>query len=141
MKIDSATRQALSGAVFDVYRVTEGNFNDRLEPVERNGVPYTVTSGENGIFEVRDLPYGQYALKEQRAPNGYLRSEKTIGFEVTARSLSDSSGAAVIENVPENPGSPSPKTGDNRSVRVLIGVSAAAVLLLAGTLIFRKKRK
>lgn len=141
MKIDSATRQALSGAVFDVYRVTEGNFNDRLEPVERNGVPYTVTSGENGIFEVRDLPYGKYALKEQRAPSGYLRSEKTIGFEVTVRSLSDSSGAAVIENVPENPGLPSPKTGDNRSVRVLIGVGAAAVLLLAGTWIFRKKRK
>lgn len=140
MKIDSETRRALPGAVFDVYRVVEGSFNENLEPVSRNGVPYTVTSGKDGIFEVRDLPYGRYALKEQRAPAGYLRLEKAIGFEITAVSLSNSSGAAVIENVPDQSGPP-PKTGDDSSVRLLIGVGAVAMLLFAGTLIFRKKRK
>ncbi|MBO5164607.1 MAG: choice-of-anchor A family protein, partial [Ruminococcus sp.] len=52
-----------------------------------------VTVAENGTSitwestnepKVLDLPYGKYTLTEQKAPDGYVKSEKTLEFEVSS---------------------------------------------------------
>lgn len=69
----------LSGAEFSVYRDSNGNkeldANDELLG--------TLTETETGVYEMLDLTYGGFFVKEQKAPSGFYLDENAYYFEVT----------------------------------------------------------
>ena len=58
----------LSGAVFEVY--ADANGNGTLE--EEDVLVGALTEKETGVYEMTDLPYGSYLVKETQAPEGFL---------------------------------------------------------------------
>lgn len=97
-KVSSRDQSALAGAVFKVTRL-EG---DQYVPVlGTDGHPLQVSSGQDGYFEVKDLPYGQYYLWEINAPTGYVPLKEAVGFEISPTTASQ--GFAVIHNSPAGP--------------------------------------
>ncbi|PFK46558.1 hypothetical protein COI93_04240 [Bacillus cereus] len=81
-KIDASDKNiVLKGATFDVVD-------------KDNKVVATVTTNDNGIAEVPDLPFGDYVVKETKAPEGYVAS--STPKEVTVDSTK------VVEIVMEN---------------------------------------
>lgn len=72
-KIDLHTGEKLPGATF----VVKSTSNPRFEPK-------TVTTDENGIVHVSDLPYGHYIVKEVKAPEGYTTNEKSFEFTISS---------------------------------------------------------
>lgn len=73
----------LAGAVFQVERVM---WEGESDPVQTASGPYRITSGKDGRFIVKDLPFGFYLLKEIKAPAGYRLRTDPIIFEVTETS-------------------------------------------------------
>lgn len=67
LKTDS-NNKPLSGALIGLFYAEETNFK------ENNSVK-TVTTGENGVFEFKNIPYGDYIVKEIQAPTGYILNE------------------------------------------------------------------
>ncbi|WP_032122374.1 SpaA isopeptide-forming pilin-related protein [Clostridium amazonitimonense] len=43
----------------------------------------TLVTDKNGLVEFKNVEYGKYSLKETKAPEGYIVSDKKISFEVT----------------------------------------------------------
>lgn len=71
MKLDAETGYRLKGAEFEIYN-------------EAGDLIHTVTTDENGIANVYNLPVGKYSMKEVKAPNDeYLLSDKVYDFEIT----------------------------------------------------------
>ncbi|WP_125589882.1 SpaA isopeptide-forming pilin-related protein [Companilactobacillus jidongensis] len=88
-KIDLETGEKLPGATF----VIKSTSNPKFEPK-------TVTTDENGIVHVSDLPYGHYIAKEVKAPNGYTLNDKTFEFEISAEDPTPS--LITFENEKDN---------------------------------------
>ncbi|MFD4851451.1 SpaA isopeptide-forming pilin-related protein, partial [Bacillus mycoides] len=59
-----------------------------------NNVVATVTTNENGIAEVKDLPLGDYFVKEISAPEGYIKVDTPVKVTIN--------GTNVIEIVMKN---------------------------------------
>lgn len=62
----------LTGAVFEVYRDT--NSNKKLD--KKDKLLGTMTE-KDGVYEMKDLAYGSYFVKEKKAPKGYLLDDKS----------------------------------------------------------------
>ena len=73
-KIDSQTREPLSGAKFEVYRAENNTTQGLLEKV---GEYFT---NDEGKITIEATEYGWYCIKEIQAPNGYLLSEDNTKF-------------------------------------------------------------
>lgn len=137
------------------YEITKDEKKERV----------TVKSGENGEFEVRDLPFGKYRLRETAAPEGYILDTKPIDFEVSSTSYQKA--AIMIENkkstrqivppvvttttpnvpkktyyvptdTPSIPRGPLVKTGD---IRIVIFMAIGMIMIFAGTFLVRKSEK
>ena len=152
----------LGGAKFKVVKIVDG----KKENPTNDGV-YTVTSDENGNFEVKDLPYEKdgstYYLVETTPPTGYMANSKPIPFTISATSYSETE--KVIENVkvppeeetppptpptpPETPSTPTKtltsrsrgplvKTGD---IRIWIYFAIGLLMIVAGFIIIRNQDK
>ena len=61
----------LSGATFEVYK--DLNENGIIDDADE--LIGTLTEKENGVYEMLDLIYGHYLVKETVAPNGFLLDE------------------------------------------------------------------
>ncbi|NEW66295.1 prealbumin-like fold domain-containing protein [Carnobacteriaceae bacterium zg-84] len=125
--------KALQGAVFEVLDADK-------KPLLRGGHTYTLTSGENGYFEVQDLPYGKYYLREVKAPIvdnvEYAVLGVDIAFEITPISYTDDT-LTIIVNRPLPPdliGRWLPHTGELLSNGYVWGI----VFVIVG--IFLKKK-
>lgn len=90
---DSKDKNRLAGATFALYSVNEKGEN---VPYEVDGKRVTLKSGSNGEFEVKNLPVGNYILRETAAPNGYTLNVNPIEFTVTNKSYNED--AIMIEN-------------------------------------------
>ena len=68
----------LTGAVFEVYRDTNG------DKALDNGDELigTMSETETGVYEMADLVYGGFFLKEQTPPTGFCLDENTYYFEI-----------------------------------------------------------
>lgn len=78
---ENDSTEYLSNAEFNVY-----------EDKDQNGIPdgdKIVTlqelSADPGVYE-QELPIGNYVLKEEKAPEGFLRDEKVYSFEIQENS-------------------------------------------------------
>ncbi|WP_072524411.1 SpaA isopeptide-forming pilin-related protein [Clostridium sp. Marseille-P3244] len=101
---DSTTDKAkLQGAVFEIYEGTvpeSGTEDEKYDEVSTdNGyvLADTVTIGEDGTGISKEIPYGQYILKEITAPENYQLSKELIQTEVRRE------GETVYVNIPNDP--------------------------------------
>ena len=69
----------LSGAEFSVYR--DSNSNKELDADDELLGILTETSA--GVYEMPDLTYGGFFVKEQKAPSGFYLDENAYYFEIT----------------------------------------------------------
>lgn len=69
----------LSGAEFDVYK--DGKSIGKLEELS------------DGVYKMDNLEYGEYTLKETKAPNGFYLDEKTYTF-----AIKENGATVVVEN-------------------------------------------
>ena len=58
----------LTGAIFEVYQ----DYNADGKPDDEDTLIGTLTESEAGIYEMKDLLYGHYLIKETKAPEGFL---------------------------------------------------------------------
>ncbi len=79
----------LTGAVFEVYRDTNGDkvLDDGDELLG------TLTEIETGIYEMAELVYGGFFIKEHTAPTGFYLDENAYYFEITEHGKT-----VVVEN-------------------------------------------
>lgn len=79
----------LTGAEFEVYRDTNGN--QKLDgDDEKLG---TLTEVSTGVYEMAELTYGGYLVKETKAPEGFYLDENAYYFEITEHGKT-----VVVEN-------------------------------------------
>ena len=104
-KIDGTNNDPLKGAIFKVKEKTKDGYKD----LEENGKVYTLTSGENGEFKTKNLPYGDYRLIETKAPQGYVPELDAVDF-----TIGETSSNKTIKVKNYKPTTPGPKGGNNR---------------------------
>lgn len=69
----------LTGAEFAVYR--DSNGNKELDADDE--LLGTLTETSTGVYEMPDLIYGGFFVKEQKAPSGFYLDENAYYFEIT----------------------------------------------------------
>ena len=74
-KVNRETDEAISGALFGLFRVDEISF------AEQNAL-LTTESDEDGIFTFEKVPYGSYVVRELRPAAGYLENETVYAVTV-----------------------------------------------------------
>ncbi|MCH5461686.1 SpaH/EbpB family LPXTG-anchored major pilin [Lactobacillus sp. LC28-10] len=93
-----------------------------------------LTSGDDGNFSVEGLTFGEYALTEVKAPEGYALLTEPQAFTVNAASYDDEN-RVKIENAVEGV---LPHTGGmGIYLIILIGV----VIIIAGLLLFKRNKR
>ncbi|MDD7766033.1 MULTISPECIES: MSCRAMM family protein [Anaerococcus] len=107
-KIDGTNNDPLKGAIFKVQQKTKDGYKD----LEENGKVYTLTSGENGEFKTKNLPYGDYRLIETKAPQGYVPELDAVDF-----TIGETSSNKTIKVKNYKPTTPGPKGGNNRLIK------------------------
>ncbi len=68
----------LTSAEFDVYR--DSNKDEKLD--ENDELLGTLTETSTGLYEMSDLIYGGYFVKETKAPEGFYLDENAYYFEI-----------------------------------------------------------
>ena len=76
---DRDTKIPVVGAVFSVYD------SDGTLVQDGNDSSYNLVSDENGLVTVRNLPWGNYYLKEIKAPKGYELMTENVEFTLSAK--------------------------------------------------------
>ena len=79
LKIDSLTKEQLKDAEFTVYNDIDkdGLITDGIDNV------YAVMKHDEGYrYYLNDLPYGEYVLKETKAPIGHIMTKKIYPFQI-----------------------------------------------------------
>ena len=79
-KQDAENGQVLSGAVFGIYNKKDIQANGKVL-VKADTLLQEMTSDENGMVTcTRDLPFGEYYVKELKAPEGFVSSDEVLEF-------------------------------------------------------------
>lgn len=119
-KYDSLTARPLAEAVF---RITDSKGNS-----------FDVTTDGTGYAVVRELPDGEYTLKEVKAPNGYSLDDQARTFKITRDGkLRD----LVIIRVGNRTAGPA--TGDSQEMmRLYILMGTAGVLTLIAAVMHKR---
>ena len=71
IKTDGETITKLAGAEFTIYNKAD------------DSMVTTITTGKDGTAITGDLPYGEYYMKETRAPEGYLKTDTVYDINIT----------------------------------------------------------
>lgn len=89
IKTESDGKTPLKGAEFKLYKLDEKGtveidgkkYSEAIDP--KTSKPYpTFVTGADGKVSQKDLPFGTYAFKEVKAPEGYRLMNKAIKFEI-----------------------------------------------------------
>ena len=76
LKIDRETEKPIVGAKFGLFR------SDETEFTAENAL-LTAESGEDGIFYIENVPYGNWLIKELQPADGYLANEEIYPVRIS----------------------------------------------------------
>ncbi len=117
----------------------------KLEILNESGdVVESWTSGEKPNY-IEMLPIGEYTLREEKAPEGYLKAEdvkftvKDTG-EVQKVVMVDEAEPPADQPSPAPSGS-TPKTGDDSQMGLWLALAGLALVGLCGSMIILRKKK
>jgi LPXTG-motif cell wall-anchored protein len=124
-----------------------------ITPTSPSGAAITVVDNGThdadsaaGALKVTGLNVGTYSLKESKAPAGYVLSDKTYTFTISATSLvgvikdpSNNNTVTSIVNVQQTPPT-LPLTGGMSTDAFIIGGGGLIVLSVATALIMRRRK-
>ena len=122
--------RALKGAVIGLFYPFETEFSLDTAIV-------VFETDEAGRFSFKDVPYGEWIIRELKAPDGYILSEEN--YTVTVKENGETVKLNIKNSkVPESPSAPeSPKTGDTANLLI-----PSAVLFTAlAVIIFLSKKE
>lgn len=119
-KIDSNTKKELPNAEFEI-KSEDGKHT------------YHITTNNNGLGDIGELPFGNYTVKETKAPNGYNLLNKPINFSITSEK---SEVTLTIENTSQ--GWDLPNTGGIGTL--IFYVIGGSIMLSGGWMMFRQAR-
>lgn len=123
--------RVLKGAVIGLFYPfeTEFSLDTAIEVFETD---------EAGRFLFKDVPYGEWIIRELKAPDGYILSEEN--YTVTVKENGETVKLNIKNSkIPEPPSAPeSPKTGDTANLLI---PSAALFTALAVIIFLSKKIK
>ncbi|WP_217368201.1 SpaA isopeptide-forming pilin-related protein [Kitasatospora sp. MMS16-BH015] len=131
LKRDADSKAPLGGAVFQLWRETNGT--PGLQPDGDTKVGDPCTTDAAGGCHLGPLPAGGYYLQEVKAPDGYLLPENPV-TPVTLTGTGDAP-AVVVED--RRKPVPLPKTGAEAMLAALFGT----VLTVAGAALLRTSRR
>ncbi|HBJ10165.1 MAG TPA: hypothetical protein DDY61_00295 [Ruminococcaceae bacterium] len=123
--------RVLKGAVIGLFYPfeTEFSLDTAIETFETD---------EAGRFSFKDVPYGEWIIRELKAPDGYILSEEN--YTVTVKENGETVKLNIKNSkIPEPPSAPeSPKTGDTANLLI---PSAVLFTALAVIIFLSKKFK
>ncbi len=128
-KVDSKTGEKLSGAEFELLKL-----DDTEEYVNYNALGENFKTGLDGTLKLADVDFGSYALREIKAPNGYVVNSTLIPFEVTE-------DGAMIELEFSNQPIELSVTGSISFNSLLIIGATSLLIIIIGSKYFLKMRK
>ena len=125
--------RVLKGAVIGLFYPFETEFS-------KDTAIETFETDEAGRFSFKDVPYGEWIIRELKAPDGYILSEES--YTVTVRENGETVKLNIKNSkIPEPPSAPeSPKTGDTANLlipSVILLTALAAVIYLSKKLRMR----
>lgn len=138
VKVDANTKETIKDKfTFGIYEDVE--CTKLIKEIEANK--------EDGTVLFSDLRYGNYYIKEIKAPKGYVLSDKVIKVEINDKGVfiddakvesEDSIYSFEFENVPVD----TPKTGDNSNLTLWASLLGLSIIALASVGVHEyKKRK
>lgn len=77
LKIDRETEDSIAGAIFGLFHADEAEYTEETAIL-------TAESGEDGIFIIENVPYGNWLVKELKPAEGFLPNEGLYPVTVTA---------------------------------------------------------
>lgn len=136
LKIDRETEKPIAGALFGLFRSDETEFTTEKAIL-------TAESDANGIFVFKNVPYGDFMIRELKPAAGYLENTDMYPIQI-------SQNGQIVEIVVPNDCVPEivppvpqvPTTGKQSNNGFLIGLGAVALGgLVSIAVIFLKKKK
>ena len=123
--------RVLKGAVIGLFYPFETEFSSDTA-IE------TFETDEAGRFSFENVPYGEWIIRELKAPDGYILSEES--YTVTVKENGETVKLNIKNSkVPEPPSAPeSPKTGDTANLLI---PSVALLTALSAIIYLSKKLK
>ncbi len=142
IKVDGEnTASKLSGATFEIYEDSNGNGEF---DVSADRFINILLEKERGIYEISDLPFGLYFVKETIAPTGFIRDNKVYkafveknGETVYVSNIGNRLFANPPIKKPDNP-----PTGNVKAKKwSVVAITAASVLGACLVCTGRKKKR
>ncbi|MER5641427.1 SpaA isopeptide-forming pilin-related protein [Kitasatospora sp. NPDC002227] len=131
LKRDAKTHAPLAGAVFQLWRESNGKDGWQSDDTKA-GDP--CTTGADGLCHFGPVPAGQYYAQEVSAPQGYQLPKDAVTTAVITSTGPDSSATLTVD---DQPTPPLPKTGTEALLAGLVG----GVLALAGGVLLTVRRQ
>ena len=120
----------------------------KLTILDKDGNVVDSWVSEDKPHYIEMLPIGDYTLREETAPDGYLKAEDVKfsvkdSAEIQRVEMKDAPDTPDTPATPqETPGKPdTPKTGDDSRPLLWAGLAALALLTLIGSMVAMKKNK
>ena len=118
-KVDN-TGKGLAGAVIGLFPADAKVFTT-------DAALMTAVSAEDGSFSFDEVPYGAYIVREIKAPEGYILTDKSYNITIHA------DGELIRVEIPNTPEPVVPTTGDTGSILLwflLLTLSAAGTAVM-----------
>lgn len=116
-KADNETGRGTAGAVFGLFKPDETAFSEETAIL-------TSVSDENGVFEFKNIPCGEWIIKELKAAQGYKPNDREYKIQISEDGQTVSI-TVTNEKIPEIP-----KTGEDRKPAVLLAAIALSALII-----------
>ena len=97
-------KEKLKGAEFTLYKETDTKFKN---PIDK------AVSDRNGLVKFKNVEYGNYVIKETKAPAGYLKSDQVLKASVSENKKSVEADPNSISNTKIKGSIEFTKLGDN----------------------------
>ena len=116
-KADNETGRGTAGAVFGLFKPDETVFSEETAIL-------TSVSDENGVFEFKNIPCGEWIIKELKAPHGYELNDEEYKIKISEN------GQTVNITVTNKKIPEIPKTGEDWQPAVLLAAIALSALII-----------